>query len=94
MPGSAREKTYKLLANRGFTLLIRENSYETAVIYMNPWCQSAERNRNGQNRQKKGSKPKLFLLVHLGTIPQHFTKKKNSHFTIPFRLQDFNSRFS
>ena len=43
---------------------------------MNPRCQSAERNRNGQNRPRKGSKPKLFLLVHLGTIPQLFTKKK------------------
>ena len=32
------QKTYKLLYIRGFTLLIRENNYETAVIYMNPRC--------------------------------------------------------
>ena len=37
--GSAREKTYKLLSIRGFTLLIRANKYETAVTYMNPRCQ-------------------------------------------------------
>ena len=37
--GGAREKTYKLLSIRGFTLLIRENNYETAVTYMNPRCQ-------------------------------------------------------
>ena len=35
--GSAREKTYTLLSIQGFTLLIRENNYETAVTYMNPW---------------------------------------------------------
>ena len=29
--GSAREKTHKILSIRGFTLLIRENNYETAV---------------------------------------------------------------
>ena len=31
--------TLKLLAIRGFTLLIRKNNYETAVTYMNPRCQ-------------------------------------------------------
>ena len=31
--GSAREKTYKLLSIRGFTLLIRANNNETAVTY-------------------------------------------------------------
>ena len=39
LQGSAREKTYKLLSISGFTLLIRENKYETAVTYMNPRCQ-------------------------------------------------------
>ena len=34
--GSAREKTQQLLSIRGFTLMIRENNYETAVTYMNP----------------------------------------------------------
>ena len=37
--GSAREKTQKLLSIRSFTLLIRENNYETAVTYINPRCQ-------------------------------------------------------
>ena len=37
--GSAREKTYKLLSISGFTLLIREKNYETAVTYMNQRCQ-------------------------------------------------------
>ena len=41
-------------------LLIRE------LIY-----QSAEKNLNGKNRQKKGPKPNLFLLVHLSTITQN-----------------------
>ena len=31
--GTAREKTQKLLSIRGFTLLIRENNYETALTY-------------------------------------------------------------
>jgi hypothetical protein len=37
--GSAREKTYKFLSIRGFTLLIHANNYETAVTYMTPQCQ-------------------------------------------------------
>jgi len=39
----AWEKTYKLLSIRGFTLMIRENNYETALTYMNPRCQSPVR---------------------------------------------------
>ena len=40
--GSAREKMLKLLLirARGFTLMIRENIYETTVTYMNLRCQS------------------------------------------------------
>ena len=37
--GSAREKTYKLLSIRGFTLLIRESNYKTIVLYMYPRLQ-------------------------------------------------------
>ena len=48
------------------------------------------RNINAQNRPKKGPKPNLFLLVHLGTIAQLFTKK-NPHFTIP--LSNMNMTF-
>ena len=86
--GSAREKTYKLLSIRGFTLLIRANNYKTAVAYMNPRCQllvcwrhywSPERNKNGQNRPKKGSKPNfLFARSSRYNCPTFYEKKNSS----------------
>ena len=62
------------------------------------------RNINAQNRPKKGPKPNLFLLVHLGTIAQLFTKKKSplhnpfkqyehDFWFIPFKIL-YNSRQS
>ena len=95
--GSAREKTYKLLSIRGFTLLIRANNYETAVTYMNPRCQLLVRwrqllihwrNKNGQSRPKKGYKPNfLFARSSRYNCPT-FYEKKISHFTIPLSIWD------
>ena len=44
MKGCAKEKDVKIIAIRGFTLLIRENN-ETAVTDMNPWLQLLVRGR-------------------------------------------------
>ena len=81
--GSAREKTQQLLSIRGFTLMIRENNYETAVTYMNPITSPLKTITDplkeikwSKQTQKKVPSQIFFLLVPLGTIAQLFTKKK------------------
>ena len=94
MQGSAREKTYKLLSIRGFTLLICENNYETAVTYVYESAVSItsplktitdplKEIKIVKTDPKKVPSQIFFLLVPLGTIAKLFTKKKISHFTIP-----------
>ena len=83
--GSAREKTYKLLSISGFTLLIREKNYETAVTYMNQRCKLLVRWRQllirwkkykWSNRPKKGSKPNfLFARSSRYNYPTFYEKK-------------------
>ena len=91
MQGSAREKTQKLLSIRVFTLLIRENNYETAVTYESAVSITSplktitdllkEIKWPKQTPNKKVPSQIFFLLVPLGTIAQLFTKI--FHFTIP-----------
>ena len=87
MQGSARKKTYKLLAIHGFTLLISENNYETAVTYVYESAVSInsplktitdllKEIKMGKTDLKKVPSQIFFLLVPLGTIAQLFMKKK------------------
>ena len=86
--GSAREKAYRLLSIRGFTLLIRENNHETAVTYIYESAVSItiplktitdplrEIKWSKQTQKRLQGKFSFCSFLDLGTISQLFTKKK------------------
>ena len=60
-----------------------ENDTQFGVLFH--WYTKQRRKKNGENRPKKGLKPKVFMLIYPETMTHIFTKKK-PHFKIPFNL--------